>query len=62
MFGYYESRTKLHIAMEYYPAGDLQDYIQDRSHLPEADVRQIISQVLAGLAIMHEQEYAHREV
>ncbi|EXK79196.1 serine/threonine protein kinase [Fusarium oxysporum f. sp. raphani 54005] len=60
--GYYESKTKLHIAMDYYPAGDLQDHIQNRPCLPEADVRQIISQVLAGLAVMHKQDYAHRDV
>lgn len=48
--------------MEYYPAGDLQDYIQNRPCLPEADVRQIISQVLAGLAIMHKQDFAHRDI
>ena len=48
--------------MDYYPAGDLAGYVQNRSCLLEADVRQIVSQVLTGLVIMHKQDYAHRDV
>lgn len=48
--------------MEYFPAGDLQTYISKHDRLPEDDCRQIASQLLRGLAAMHHERFAHRDV
>ena len=46
--------------MEYLPLGDLQNYLS--SPLPEEEAQQITSQVLEGLAFMHENGFAHRDL
>jgi serine/threonine protein kinase len=49
--------------MEYCEHGDLKKYLADNNNvLPENQVREIISQVLAGLAMMHEAGFANRDV
>ncbi|KAH7019604.1 kinase-like domain-containing protein [Ilyonectria destructans] len=60
--GWYEKKDSLCIAMEYVPTGDLQTYLCDHPALPEDDSRQITSQVLRGLAIMHGEGFAHRDI
>ncbi|KAH7161168.1 kinase-like domain-containing protein, partial [Dactylonectria macrodidyma] len=59
--GWYEKKDSLCIAMEYVPTGDLQTYLRDHPALPEDDSRQITSQVLRGLAIMHGEGF-HKNV
>jgi serine/threonine protein kinase len=48
--------------MEYFPGGDLDTYLREKPPLPENEAGQIISQVLEGLAIMHREKYAHRDI
>ncbi|KAH7146692.1 kinase-like domain-containing protein [Dactylonectria estremocensis] len=48
--------------MEYVPTGDLQTYLRNHPALPKDDSRQITSQVLRGLAIMHGEGFAHRDI
>ncbi|KAH8656798.1 kinase-like domain-containing protein [Ilyonectria robusta] len=60
--GWYENKDSLCIAMEYFPTGDLQTYLCDHPALPEDDSRQITSQVLRGLVIMHGEGFAHRDI
>ncbi len=48
--------------MEYFPLGDLGAYLDTHGPIPEGEARQIISQVLQGLAIMHREKYAHRDI
>ncbi|KAL7947738.1 ankyrin repeat-containing domain protein [Trichoderma barbatum] len=60
--GWYESDASLFIAMEYIPMGDLQTYLNKHAPLPENDACQIVSQVLRGLSVMHEEGFAHRDV
>ena len=50
--------------MEYLPLGDLRAYQarQVERRLPEAEVQQIIRQVLDGLAFMHGERFAHRDL
>jgi serine/threonine protein kinase len=48
--------------MEYFPAGDLQTYIRKHGRLLEDNCRQIASQLLRGLAAMHHESFAHRDV
>lgn len=49
--------------MEYLELGDLQDYVLDQSQpLPEFEAQRIMSQILEGLDLMHENGYAHRDL
>ncbi|KAJ5926171.1 hypothetical protein N7516_007944 [Penicillium verrucosum] len=62
-FGWYETEARLFIAMEYLELGDLQDYLLDQSQpLPEFEAQCIMSQILEGLDLMHENGYAHRDL
>ncbi|KAF6518632.1 hypothetical protein HZS61_017006 [Fusarium oxysporum f. sp. conglutinans] len=60
--GWYTSSSLLHIAMEYFPAGNLYTYVEEQQGLPEDECWQITSQVLSGIALMHEEGFAHRDL
>ncbi|KAI9773342.1 MAG: hypothetical protein M1840_007557 [Geoglossum simile] len=59
-FGWYENPGYVFIAMEYFPLGDLQNYLS--SPLPEKDTQQVTHQVLEGLSFMHDNGFAHRDL
>jgi serine/threonine protein kinase len=59
-FGWYENDTSVFIAMEYFPCGDLQDYLLPL--ISEGEVQEITSQVLEGLSFMHDNGFAHRDL
>ncbi|KAJ9481513.1 hypothetical protein VN97_g11965 [Penicillium thymicola] len=62
-FGWYETEARLFIAMEYLELGDLQDYVFGQSQpLPEFEAQCIMSQILEGLDLMHENGYTHRDL
>lgn len=46
--------------MEYLPLGDLQSHLH--SALTEIEGRQITKQILRGLAFLHEEDFAHRDL
>jgi serine/threonine protein kinase len=48
--------------MEYLPAGDLFHYVCEYERLVEDDCREIVSQIVSGLALMHAEGFAHRDV
>ncbi|RMJ15013.1 hypothetical protein CDV36_005278 [Fusarium kuroshium] len=60
--GWYTSQRKLYIAMEYFPAGDLHSYALKHAPLLENECCQIAGQILSGLAAMHQEGFAHRDV
>lgn len=61
--GWYESRDYINIAMEYCPHGDLKKYLLDHGgRLPEDQVKDIASQVLAGVVMMHRAGFANRDI
>lgn len=61
--GWYQTEAKLFIAMEYLELGDLQDYLHGQKQpLPEVEAQCIMSQILEGLDLMHENGYAHRDL
>ncbi|KAF5586650.1 CAMK kinase [Fusarium pseudoanthophilum] len=60
--GWYATSNKLYIAMEFFPDGDLYAYIRDHRRLTDDECSHIISQVLSGVAVMHEAGFAHRDV
>ncbi|KAF5658588.1 CAMK kinase [Fusarium heterosporum] len=60
--GWYPTRDHLYLAMEYHSSGDLYNYIKLRGPLPETDCRHVVTQVLSGIAMMHAEGFAHRDV
>ncbi|SCV49926.1 related to Ca2+/calmodulin-dependent protein kinase Ibeta2 [Fusarium fujikuroi] len=60
--GWYATSNKLYIAMEYFPDGDLYAYIRDHRRLTDDECSHITSQLLSGVAVMHEAGFAHRDV
>ncbi|RSL51161.1 hypothetical protein CEP54_011573 [Fusarium duplospermum] len=63
--GWYENPASdyLHIAMEYCPHGDLKNYLaHNGGKLPESEVKDIASQVLAGVVMMHRDGFANRDI
>lgn len=61
-FGWYEGSGFLSMAMEYCPLGDLQQFLIERTRLPESDTREIVCQVVKGLQFMHDEGFAHRDL
>lgn len=62
MFSWYELGSDICIAMEYFPAGDLQSYLKDHPPLSEAEGREVTGQVLLGLSIMHAHDVVHCDI
>ena len=49
--------------MEYLPNGDLQQFLHaTKSPMPEMEVLHIVAQILEGLNLMHENDFAHRDL
>jgi serine/threonine protein kinase len=48
--------------MEYFPAGDLYNYVRKHQPLVEEDGRGIASQPASGLSLMHSEGYSHCDV
>jgi serine/threonine protein kinase len=58
----------MYLAMEYMRGGDLEANLLDLESLtengpaiPEEDIKEITSQILEGLKIMHAEGFAHRD-
>lgn len=63
LLGWYDDDvSNLCIAMEYFPLGDLQKYMDETEPFDETDVREISFQVLEGLSYMHREGFAHRDI
>ncbi|KAK1240314.1 hypothetical protein MKX08_007756 [Trichoderma sp. CBMAI-0020] len=63
LLGWYDDdASNLYIAMEYFPLGDLQKYMDKPGLIDEVDVREISFQVLEGLSYMHREGFAHRDI
>jgi serine/threonine protein kinase len=60
--GWYQCPDSLYIAMEYCPCGDLKNHLAMNGAVGEADAQVIVSQILKGLAHMHEENFAHRDL
>lgn len=61
-YGWYETEKYLYIPMEYYPLGDLKNYINKRGPIPENEAKQIAWQIAHALQIMHKEKFAHRDI
>ena len=58
--GWYESSSSVFISMEYLEYTDLQKYITHP--FPEEEAQEITSQLLEGIAFMHDNGFAHRDM
>lgn len=58
--GWYEDEYSIFIPMDYHEMGDLQQFM--KRPLPEREVKDIISQILEGLALMHDNGFTHRDL
>lgn len=60
--GWFENPYAVHIAMEYIEYGNLSEYIHQYGAHAKADAREITSQLLEGLVVLHEREICHRDL
>lgn len=58
--GWYEDDTNLFISMEYFSLGDLEPHIT--ASITIDDVKDITTNLLTGLRIMHSEGFAHRDL
>lgn len=60
LFGWFEDPHATHIAMEYIEHGDLSQYI--KADMAKTEVREITSQILRGLVVLHGRGICHRDL
>ncbi|KAJ5097052.1 hypothetical protein N7456_007773 [Penicillium angulare] len=58
--GWFENEESIFICMEYFPLGNLQQYIFEA--FPEGETQHITLQLLEGLDFMHSNGFAHRDL
>ncbi|KAL4797188.1 kinase-like domain-containing protein [Aspergillus venezuelensis] len=63
-FGWYETPGSIFIAMKYLGVDDFEKYLvqSPQSKLPEQEVQLIVRQIFQGLALMHQNRFAHRDL
>jgi serine/threonine protein kinase len=59
-FGWFEDSSSLFLSMEYFELGDLEQYIT--APITEDEVKDITTDILNGLRIMHSENFAHRDL
>lgn len=59
-YGWFQDETNICYAMEYFPQGDLNQYLANG--IAEDAASQITHQILIGLAIMHKNSFTHRDL
>ncbi|KAK4107344.1 kinase-like protein [Canariomyces notabilis] len=62
IFGWFENDESIFIAMEYLPAGDLEQYRLDSGRFSESDTSCIVRQLVHGVRHMHENGFTHRDL
>lgn len=58
--GWFQTQVNLYISMEYFPLGDLSQHTDDMRS--EADIKQITTDLVHGLQIIHQENFAHRDL
>jgi serine/threonine protein kinase len=62
-FGWFEDLDSVYLTMEYLPLGDLEDNVPpEASAVKEGEIKDIVSQILEGLKIMHLENFVHRDL
>lgn len=75
--GWFQTENAIYLAMEYIPLGDLENNLQELEQsrrtgrltdahtggiLSEEEVKDITTQILEGVKIMHAEGFAHRDL
>jgi serine/threonine protein kinase len=60
-FGWFQDKWDISIAMEYFKYGSLKDCTGNKP-LPESEAKDITTDILSGLSIMHQEGFAHRDL
>lgn len=60
--GWFEDMHSVYIAMEYLEHGDLTQYIKDDAVRARTEAKEITSQLLNGLVVLHERGICHRDI
>lgn len=60
--GWFKTSDWLCISLDYFPLGDLHDYLANHPKLSEQEAREITYQTLLGLRFMHHEGFAHRDL
>ncbi|OJJ97464.1 hypothetical protein ASPACDRAFT_123332 [Aspergillus aculeatus ATCC 16872] len=58
--GWLEDPSSLYLYMEFFPLGDLEGHISES--LPEEEVKDITTNLLNGLRIIHAEQFTHRDL
>lgn len=58
--GWFEDAENLFLSMEYFGLGDLENHISES--MTENEIKDITTDILNGLCIMHSENFAHRDV
>ncbi|KAH6665638.1 calcium/calmodulin-dependent protein kinase [Halenospora varia] len=61
-YGWFENTQSVFITMEYFPLGDLHNFMRRLPPFSEGDSKQIVRQLLEGVEFMHESGFAHRDI
>lgn len=59
-FGWFEDAANLFLTMEYFGLGDLENHISES--MTQNEIKDITTDVVNGLRIMHSENFAHRDV
>lgn len=60
-FGWFEDNEFIYFAMEYAENGNLYELLE-KGNILERDMKVIAKQLLAGLQVMHENDFCHRDI
>ncbi|CAF3815713.1 unnamed protein product [Adineta steineri] len=60
--GFYESREKIILVMEYASGGELYDYLNRMKRIPESQARAIFRQIVSAVHFLHKNQIVHRDL
>jgi serine/threonine protein kinase len=58
----FEAERHMLIVMEHMAGGDLSQFVKAKGHLSEAEARQVLSQIVEGVAVVHRNRILHRDL
>ncbi len=62
VYRFFEANGTAYLVLEYIEGETLGDLLDRRGTLPEVELRRLLTEVLGGLAVVHEAGYVHRDV
>jgi serine/threonine protein kinase len=62
MFGYFEQDGYLYLVQEFIDGKNLTEYLKEKSKFDEKEIRELLSQLLPVLTIIHKEGIIHRDI